>query len=197
MRTVCDNMKTKRGEAAMNMYPLIVLIALFLGGCSKPDMGRYLDNQPPLDLFTYFQGSTTGYGMIQDRGGDMTRQFVVDIRGETSPENTLILNEYFDWSDGEKSTRVWTIKRDDDGLLIGTAADVHGEAVGMVSGNVLNWRYYLNIDVDGRTWKISLDDWMYLQQDNVLINKTRMSKFGIHLGDITIVFKKNNNGGKS
>ena len=197
MSAVSDKMKTRRGEAVMKMYTLVVLIALFLGGCSKPDLDQYLGNQPPLDLFNYFQGSTTGYGMVQDRGGNMTRQFVVDINGETSSNNSLVLNEYFDWSDGEKSTRVWTIRKAESGLLIGTAADVHGDAVGEVSGNVLNWRYDLNVDADGRVWKISLDDWMYLQQDNVLINKTRMSKFGIHLGDITIVFKKNNNGGES
>lgn len=181
----------------MKIYPLVFLIAFLLTGCSKPDMARYADNQPPLDLFRYFQGSTTGYGMVQDRGGEMIRQFVVDIKGDTSQENLLVLDEDFDWSDGEKSTRVWTIKKDEAGKLIGTAGDVEGEAVGEVSGNVLSWQYYLNIEVDGKTWKVKLDDWMYLQQDDVLINKTQMSKFGIHLGEITIVFKKNNDGGTS
>lgn len=181
------------------LLPLTALIvsAAILTGCSKADLSRYRDNRPVLDLFEYFQGQTIGYGMIQDRGGNLTRQFVVHIAGEVDQQNRLVLDEKFDWSDGEKSTRVWTIARSDAGLLSGTAADVAGEAVGSVSGNVLNWRYHLNVEVDGRTWKIHLDDWMYLQPDEILINKTRMSKLGFHLGDITIVFNKKNQGDRS
>lgn len=175
----------------------LVVCAVMLAGCSKADLSRYRDNRPTLDLFEYFQDETIGYGMVQDRGGNLTRQFVVHIRGEIDQQNRLVLNEDFAWSDGEKSKRVWTIAGAEDGMLTGTAADVEGEAAGSVSGNVLNWRYYLNVEVDGRTWKIHLDDWMYLQPDEILINKTRMSKFGIHLGDITIVFNKKIQGDRS
>jgi hypothetical protein len=181
------------------LQPTAVLIvcAVMLAGCSKADLSQYRDNRPALDLFEYFQDETIGHGMVQDRSGNLTRQFVVHIRGEIDQQNRLVLNEDFEWSDGEKSKRVWTIAGAEDGMLTGTAADVEGEAVGSVSGNVLNWRYYLNVEVDGRTWKIHLDDWMYLQPDEILINKTRMSKFGIHLGDITIVFNKKIQGDRS
>jgi hypothetical protein len=55
---------------------------------------------------------------------------------------------------------------------------------------VLNWNYYLNVEVDGTTWKLFLDDWMFLHQDRILINRTSMNKFGFHVGDITITFSK-------
>jgi hypothetical protein len=175
----------------------LIVCAVMLASCSKADLSRYSDNRPVLDLFGYFQDETIGHGMVQDRGGNLTRQFVVHIRGEIDQQNRLVLTEDFEWSDGEKSKRVWTIAGAEDGMLTGTAADVEGQAVGSVSGNVLNWRYFLNVEVDGRTWKIHLDDWMYLQPDEILINKTRMSKFGIHLGDITIVFNKKIQGDRS
>jgi len=35
-----------------------------------------------------------------------------------------------------------------------------------------------------------MDDWMYLMNDRVMLNKARMSKFGIHLGDVTLSFYK-------
>jgi len=55
---------------------------------------------------------------------------------------------------------------------------------------VLNWQYLLNLKVDDSTWKIKFDDWMFLVTDQVLINKARMSKFGLTVGEVTIVFQK-------
>lgn len=170
---------------------IVFFITILISGCSKSDMIKYQQNIPQLSLFDYFEGSTTGWGIVQDRKGDLTRQFVVQIKGSISG-NTLVLDEDFDWSDGEESRRIWTITREGDHSFSGTADDVVGTATGSVYGNVLNWKYHLNIEVDGSTWKVYLDDWMYLQPDGVLINKTRMSKFGIHLGDVTITFRKNN-----
>jgi hypothetical protein len=67
---------------------------------------------------------------------------------------------------------------------------VIGTAQGESSGNALNWRYQLNIETEGSTWKVFFDDWMFLQPNQILINRASMSKFGIHLGDITISFSK-------
>lgn len=165
--------------------------ALTTTGCSKVDLRQYQDNEPRFSLFEYFHGETTGWGMVQDRQGNLLRRFVVDITGTIDAEQRLTLEEHFHWDDGEISSRTWTIAKTGEHTFTGTAADVHGNAMGAAYGNVLNWRYFLDIEVSGRTWKIHLDDWMFLQEDDVLINKTRMSKFGFALGDITIVFRKN------
>ena len=101
-----------------------------------------------------------------------------------------MLEEQFSWSDGEESTRIWTIKKTAAGIYVGTADDVVGTAQGISSGNALNWRYHLNVETEGSTWKIHFDDWMFLQPDQVLLNRASMSKFGINLGDITIAFTK-------
>lgn len=172
-------------------FLLIIFLAIPLLSCSKADITQYRDKQPIFSLFEYFNGKTTGWGMVQDRKGNLMRQFVVDITGTVSDGNKLTLEEHFDWSDGEKSTRIWTITKTGEHTFTGTASDVHDIASGSAYGNVLNWQYYLDIVADGKTWKVHLDDWMFLQKDNVLINKTRMSKFGFALGDITIVFRKN------
>jgi hypothetical protein len=168
----------------------LLVAAVLLFGCSKVDLEQYIDNEPKLDILSYFQGKTTGWGMVQDRSGALLRQFVVDVTGTMQDENTIMLDEKFRWSDGERSTRVWVISKSADGTYTGTADDVVGAATGYGSGNVLNWRYHLNVEVDGTTWKLHLDDWMFLQQDRVMINRTSMSKFGFHVGDITIAFTK-------
>ncbi|MEJ2136488.1 MAG: DUF3833 domain-containing protein [Desulfofustis sp.] len=169
---------------------LVIVFAFLLVGCSKVDITQYADNKPAFDIFSYFEGKTSGWGIVQSRSGKLLRQFVVAIDGTYTDENTLVLEEQFSWSDGEESTRIWTIKKTAAGIYVGTADDVVGTAQGISSGNALNWRYHLNVETEGSTWKIHFDDWMFLQPDQVLLNRASMSKFGIHLGDITIAFTK-------
>jgi len=37
---------------------------------------------------------------------------------------------------------------------------------------------------------VDLDDWMYLIDDRVMLNRATMSKFGFRLGEITLSFTK-------
>ncbi|BHH85984.1 DUF3833 domain-containing protein [Desulforhopalus sp. 52FAK] len=171
-------------------YIIHLLILIFLTGCSAINVEQYSSNSPKLDLFSYFLGETKGYGIVQDRKGTLTRQFTVDIVGTVLADGSLKLYEKFDWSDGEKSTRTWIISRENDHLYSGSAEDVSGPADGVAYGNVLNWQYLLNLTVDDTTWKIKFDDWMFLVTDKVLINRAKMSKFGLTVGEVTIVFQK-------
>lgn len=169
---------------------LTLLTALALVGCSTVDVQQYADNRPRFDLVEYFTGTTIGYGMVQDRRGRLTRQFEVTINGSLNEAGELVLEEFFHWNDGERSTRVWTIRTGEDRAFTGTAGDVVGEATGRVAGNALHWRYHLEVPVDGRLWKIYFDDWMFLQTDDILINRTEMRKFGLRVGEVTIVFHR-------
>ncbi len=173
----------------MKAFAMLISI-LVTAGCSAINVAQYSENKPRLDLFQYFEGETKGWGIVQDRSGRLTRQFVVEIRGTIDAGGRLVLEEHFNWSDGEKSSRTWTIEKSDDHTFAGTAGDVVGTAEGKAYGNALNWRYKLLLEVDGSSWKVNFDDWMFLQPDNVLINRAAMSKFGLHVGDVTIVFKK-------
>jgi hypothetical protein len=65
-----------------------------------------------------------------------------------------------------------------------------GEAVGVIAGNAFNWRYTLALPIDGRTWHVDFDDWMFLIDDQVMLNRAVMSKFGIRLGEVTLSFTK-------
>ena len=173
-------------------YIFTLFILLTLTSCSTMDLKQYSANNPKLDLFDYFIGETKGYGIVQDRKGTLTRQFTVDIIGTIQTDGRLNLYEKFDWSDGEKSTRTWIISKNGDHLYSGTAEDVASPADGIAYGNVLNWQYLLNLRVDDTTWKIKFDDWMFLVTDQVLINNAKMSKFGLTVGEVTIVFQKKN-----
>jgi hypothetical protein len=65
-----------------------------------------------------------------------------------------------------------------------------GEARGIASGNALNWRYVLALKVDGRTWEVDFDDWMYQIDDRVMLNRATMSKFGVKLGEVLLSFTR-------
>jgi hypothetical protein len=48
----------------------------------------------------------------------------------------------------------------------------------------------LKVSARGSDWVLSLDDWMFLQPDGVLLNRATMSKFGFRVGEITIAFQR-------
>lgn len=168
---------------------LLMLAAALLAGCSSMKPEDYAGTQPRLVLEDYFLGKVRAWGIFQDRGGKLRRQFTVDIDGRLE-QGELVLTEDFVYADGERSQRVWRIRRIDEHRYEGRAADVEGVAVGVAYGQALNWRYDLNLKVGEDTYKVHFDDWMFLHEDGVLVNRAAMSKFGIHLGDVTLFFQR-------
>jgi Protein of unknown function (DUF3833) len=67
---------------------------------------------------------------------------------------------------------------------------VLGEAQGQAAGNALRWAYTLKLPVDGTVYEVQFDDWMYLVDEKVMLNKAEMRKFGIRLGEVTLAFVK-------
>lgn len=145
--------------------------------------------EPRLLIEEYFAGNTRAWGIFVDRFGNLRRDFVVDIEGTWDGEQ-LTLVEDFVYSDGETEQRIWTITKLDEHRYEGTAADVIGQAEGVSYGNALNWRYTLALKVGESTWNVNFDDWMFLQPDDVLFNRARVSKFGLDIGEVTIFFQK-------
>ena len=178
------------------LFSAIMLCSfLLLSGCQSIDVSAYRQLEPRFDLYSYFQGKTWGRGLVFDRSGRMTRQFIVAIDGTISSSGELTLDEAFRWNDGEKSTRIWTIQRDTEGKYSGSAGDVVGMAQGKGDGNSFNWHYTLTVVVDGTSWNLSMNDWMFLQEGNILFNRAIMSKFGFKVGEVFIVFSKDENFG--
>ncbi|MEC7650029.1 MAG: DUF3833 domain-containing protein, partial [Pseudomonadota bacterium] len=144
---------------------------------------------PQLRIEEYFAGHTRAWGIFEDRFGNLRRQFVVDIDGKWDGE-TLVLDERFLYSDGEKDRRVWTIRKIDAHRYEGQAADVIGVAFGEAHGNALNWQYDMDLKVGEGTLRVHFNDWMFLQESGVLVNRARVSKFGIEIGEVTLFFQK-------
>lgn len=160
-----------------------------LAGCAGPDVARYAAEKPALDLREYFNGRIDGWGLFTGRNGEVVRRFKVVIDARWQGDEG-VLDEDFTYSDGTKQRRIWRLTRGADGRYTGRADDVVGVAEGQVRGNALQFRYTLALPVDGRTWHVEMDDWMYLVDEEVLLNRTEMSKFGIRLGEVTLSFRR-------
>ena len=169
---------------------LLIFIFFFITSCSNDmNIESFSKNTPAFKLEEYFNGKTEAWGMFHDRFGNLKRTFKVDIDGEIS-DNLLTLDERFLYDDGEKDQRIWSIKILGDNKYSGQAADVIGEATGVAKGNALNWKYKLNLKVKDSTIKVDFDDWMFLQDRNILINRAEVKKWGVNIGVVTITFLK-------
>ena len=163
--------------------------ALGLTACASTGVEQYRAETPALDLKTYFNGTLDAWGMFQDRSGKVVKRFhvLIDARWQG---DTGTLDEHFTYSDGTTQRRVWTITRLGPGRYSGRADDVVGEATGEAAGNALRWRYVLALPVDGKVYNVDFDDWMFLMDDQVMLNRSLMSKWGFRLGEVTLSFHK-------
>lgn len=167
-----------------------LLLLVLLAGCGTTATPTdYAMEKPMLDLKTYFNGTVDAWGMFQDRSGKVIKRFTVVMHCNWVGD-TGTLDEDFTYSDGTTQKRIWTLKKTGPDSYIGTAADVVGEAIGKVGGNSLRWQYVLALPVDGKVYNVNFDDWMYLMDERVMLNRAVMSKFGFRLGEITLSFTK-------
>lgn len=172
------------------LKPIAVLCAVLgLAGCAGVSPEVYRKQAPKLDLATYFDGPLTAWGYFADRSGEVKRRFTVKMRGEWKGNDGVLTEDFF-WSDGSTSQRVWRITRLDDHRYVGRADDVKGDASGVAYGNALQWKYTLLLPVDDEVYEVQFDDWMYLMEDGVMLNKSEMRKFGFKLGEVVIAFRK-------
>jgi hypothetical protein len=166
-----------------------LLFSFLLISCATPSVQNYQKNSPKLDLEVFFKGTVDAWGMFQDRKGEVIKRFHVVIKSHYEG-STFILDEQFTYDDGTLQKRIWRLQKQNDGTWIGNADDVVGNAIGEISGNALHWRYVLDLPVGSSNYHMKMDDWMFLMDENTLINRTQMSKFGVDLGEVTLFFKR-------
>ncbi len=166
---------------------------LLLSACSTVTPAAYHDQQPELRLESYFNGPLTADGLVFDRSGKVVRRFHVDLMGVWHGDSGT-LTEHFTYSDGKTQERVWHLHREPDAggmrRYTGTAGDIVGTAAGAADGNAFHWNYVLALPYHGHVIDVHMDDWMYQMNQHVLLNRTDMSKLGIHLAGLFIAFHK-------
>ena len=164
-------------------------VVMLLSACTSPSLEHYNNTKPELDIKEYFNGPIQAWGIVQDWRGNVTRKFDIEMLGSWDGD-TGKLEEDFVYDDGKTQRRVWTIRKISANAYEGTAADIKGKAEGKTNGNAVQWNYQMNLEVDGKTYLVTFDDWMFGMKDGVIINRSYIKKFGITVAELTIFMKK-------
>jgi hypothetical protein len=137
----------------------------------------------------FFLGHTEGSGVFFDRFGKIQKRFIIDLHGKQQ-EDGFFLNELLRYSDGETVTREYRFTKINENLYEATADGVVGKATIEAYGNTLRWSYRLKQMINGSEWTLTFDDWMFLQESGVLLNRAKAYKFGIFVGEVFMSVRK-------
>jgi len=165
---------------------LISGLLILLGACARVEVNDYADFTPTLDPEQFFVGHLTAHGVVQNRGGKVMRSFNAEIQASWE-DGVGTLVEDFVFNDGEEQQRIWTLTPDGAGGYIGRAGDVVGDGELTFAGNSIFLDYVLRIPYGDGTVDVRVDDRMYLVSDDVLVNESKLSKFGFGVGRILLV----------
>ena len=171
---------------------LLIIVFSFITSCGSNNAMKpedFKNKKPRLIIEEYLSGNVKAWGVLQNRSGKVTRQFSANLNGKWDGKK-LILDEKFNWDDGEVQTRQWQITKIDANNYIGTAEDVVGTAKGYSYGPAFKFEYVLLVPVKGKEIKITFDDWIFKQDERVAINRATMTKFGFKVAELTVVFVK-------
>jgi len=165
---------------------LCIGLAALLAACSGVRVTDYAGRQPELRLEEFFSGDLTAHGVVKNRAGLVTRTFNADIAASWSGATGTLVEDFL-FDDGEEQRRVWTLTRQGDNRYTGTAGDVVGSGELQVAGNSLFLEYTLRVPWRDGSIDVQVDDRMYLVSPNVLINESRLTKFGFDVGELVLV----------
>ena len=144
------------------------------------------------DPTVFFTGNLNASGIFVDRFGTVKRRFTVSANG--IPQNTgTTLHETFTYDDGEIETRVWCINRLEENRFQGTTDDLAGECIGKSRGPLFSWSYYFYLKIFGRQVKVHFDDIMVRLSHDTILNRARITKWGVLIGDVHLTFQRQSN----
>lgn len=152
----------------------------------------FTGRSPEMVLERFFDGRAEGWGIVQSRFGKLERQFRVQADGVwDGAAQTLRLKETWTFDDGQVDRLEWSIRRLASGQYVGKEARLIGEARGEQAGNAFRWKYTRRVPMpDSDERKLDFDDWFWLQDENVLISRASMSRFGIEFATISLFYRK-------
>jgi len=168
------------------MRALLLGLLVTLGACSSASLQDYTDNRPKLVPEEFFQGQLTAHGVVKSRSGRVQRYFNATIDASWNQEGVGQLVERFEFDDGEIQHRTWTLTPEKNGHYQATAGDVLGAGEASVSGNAMRLDYRLQVDYKGRELVLGVEDWMWLVNEDTIINQSILRKWGVRVGSIQL-----------
>ncbi len=174
------------------MRPLAFLFVItVISGCATSIEGdRYKEIEPQFSLQEFFTGQVKAWGIVQDRSGELVQRFQVTIDGSVK-DGELVLDETFTYGVGEGvEKRVWIIEEVEAGVYQGRAGDILDTASGKAYGNAMFWTYEMDLPVGDTSYRVTFDDWIWAFDENTIVNRSYIKKFGLVMAEVTIFMQK-------
>jgi len=168
--------------------PIFFLVIFLLTGCGM-SIEKYQGTEPEFDLKEFFNGEMVAYGLFQNYSGKVVRRFRIDMVGSWEGEKGTLKEDFF-YDDGETQHRTWYITHLGEGKYQGAADDVIGDAYGQVHGFASRWQYTVALPYNDGVINVKFDDWMYLVDENRLLNRAKVKKWGFKVGEVLLYLEK-------
>jgi Protein of unknown function (DUF3833) len=169
---------------------LVGAAALVLSACAGPPAIPPSPGAPDITLEGFFQGRTVGRGSFSAPIAGVKRDLTVVTRGRWDGR-TLTLREDFQFADGEKDVKTWRFTRISPGVYEGVREDVVGKADVRQVGNTIQLRYTADVrGKDGSVTRLDFADTIAPLDRRSVLNEAVVSKFGVPIGKISLVFAR-------
>jgi hypothetical protein len=168
---------------------LITSFLISLVDCAGNSEAQIARQNTPLVMEEFFSGNLTAHGIVKDWRGRVIRRFSADIVAYWD-RGVGTIEEDFVFDDGEIDRRVWKLQSTGTEKYNGTAGDVIGIAEVSVEDDSAFLDYILRIPYGDDTLDVRIDDRMYLVSPTVLLNESKLRKFGVQIGELVLVIQK-------
>ena len=162
--------------------------ALLVSGCASPGLKQFTGTTPAFDPVTFFTGHVVSWGVLEDRSGYPTEAITTDCQGTLEAPDSLHLVQHLTGGK-DQQTRDWHMHRVSPTHFEATANDVVGVASGDVEGRVFHWTFVLALKPGNALENVTLDQWMYFEDDGSMVSRDTIRKLGVIVAGVTEHFR--------
>lgn len=179
----------------MRHLSLILSFSMFfLANCSGNKISYYKDKTPKMDFKSFFNGNLVARGVYFGFGDKAESRFIMNSKGTLNGNKLDLLQDitYLDRNNEHKKFNAYAIFDDKyPASFVYKDEMMVGDGIYEQQGNAVHVKYDLKVErEDKSTIIVHCDDWMYMIDETHAINKIKVTKFGIHVGDIVMSIEK-------
>jgi hypothetical protein len=168
----------------------LLLAALLVSGCSKPLAIQNFAGSGNFNPLVFFSGHVTSWGVLENRDGAPVGIITTDCEGIPDGTKRLRMVQVLDRKGQPANTRTWQMAQTGPQSFTASANDMAGVAKGNAAGRVFQWHWILQNSPGNATENVTMTQWMYQMDPNTVMIRTRVSKLGITVLQVSEVFRK-------
>lgn len=169
-----------------------------LCGFIAQDAKDYIDESKTFDIREFLSGDLEAFGVACDYAKAVREVFYIDMNVVWNG-NEGHLTEKMNYESGKEEARTWDYKFQDAKNFTATGTNVVKTAIGKLDGNTAALEYGFITPYGFIKMRLSMDDRLFLIDNNTAVNRIFMKKFGMKVGEVIMIIKKKggNNAKKS